>query len=374
MSLIFDALREMETQPARAEPLAFAPARQIAPPRRRSQRRYAAVAALLALVGAAALAAWYAGASQRAVPVASAPTPARPAPEPARTAVEPVAAREVTPATAAAPLSEPPASPVVAQAEPPPARVAADPTPPPVVAASAETAAPPVAAAAAPVVASPAPAPHAAPRAAPEPASSPFVAAPASASPAAVDARVSAAPAAPVATIDPAPAAPPLATTADAAPPVRDETTRPMVEDTANRQRIVVSTAQAAAAATPVDELAVQRRVASFSEAMQRTDYPAARRELDALAAQLAPGSLTLLRLRAWHALASGDGASARNLYEQILGRVADDENAAMNLAVLDAREGRVERARERLKRLLARHPGAPQIGQVLRSLDERGP
>lgn len=150
--------------------------------------------------------------------------------------------------------------------------------------------------------------------------------------------------------------------------------TRPMIENPGERQRIVVSSAHAASAAAPADELALQRRVATFTDAMQRKDFDAARRDLHALSAQLSPDSLTLLRLRAWHALATADGAHARDLYEQILNRVADDENAAINLSVLDARDGRVERARERLRRLLARNPGSTQIASVLHSMDERGP
>ena len=321
MSLIFDALRELETQPARAEPFAIAAASR-AGLRRSPWRQWVGVGVLLV------------------VAIAAVAVLARKAPPPLPVAASPAASRAPMPATSAAPpaIATPvePVSPSEQTASAPPAASAP---------AAADTQSAPAVRLAELAPRNPAP---------PVPMAGgvpmPRADVPAEAAPASL----------------PAPA--------PAAAASRDGFTRPVIEDASARQRIVVTNARAAAAAEPADERAVQRRVAIFTEAMQREDFASASKDLDTLAAQLPPHSLTLLRLRAWHALATANEARARDLYEQILGRVGDDENAAINLAVLDARDGHIERARERLKRLLARNPASASVLRVLRSLDERSP
>lgn len=354
MSLIFDALRELETQPARAEPFAIAAANR-AGLRRSRWRQWVGIGVLLA-VAIAATVVLARRAPVAPLPVAASPAaasaPLAPVPVPMTSAASPVSATVATPVEPVS-SSEQTASAPPASAPAPAAATAVAVTGVSVERSSygmADTQSAPPARLAEPAANRPPPAAIASAASMPR-----------------ADVSVEAAPTSlPAAAAAPAPAGPVAAS--------RVGFTRPVIEDAAERQRIVVTSARAAAAAEPADERAVQRGVATFTEAMQREDFASARKDLDALSAQLPPDSLTLLRLRAWLALATANEAHARDLYEQILGRVGDDENAAINLAVLDARDGHIERARERLKRLLARNPGSAAVLRVLRSLDERSP
>lgn len=429
MSLIFDALKELETQPARAESFAFAPAtRQSTAQVARPNWRLAGVVLLL-VAGAAATMTLYARRANETVvtpleratqAAATSPTPepADPGPLAVPTVPPPVsAAATPDPVAAALPRVDPVSVPhssvrsssgaqsstdVAAQSlthEPADSVPLAVPTAPPPVPAVATP--DPVAAALPRVVQASVPPPSARPSSIERPSPASGVVRVESAAPATNPRRVAALSTADDASvIAPRPSPPRIAsqeaksieapvtddapraaaTAASPAPAAAgaeevataNTMSRPVIENPEERQRIVVSSARAVGQATPADEVALQRRVASFTEAMQRKEFDAARRDLDALAGQLAPDSLTLLRLRAWHALATADAPRARDLYEQILNRVADDENAAINLSVLDARDGRMDSARERLRRLLSRNPGSPQIASALRSMDER--
>lgn len=100
------------------------------------------------------------------------------------------------------------------------------------------------------------------------------------------------------------------------------------------------------------DARAVAQAVAAIEAAVRAGDFAAADARLDELATALPPRSLTLMRMQAWHAHQSGAQLEAIALYGEILQRVPDDRNAAINLAVLEAAQGDVEGASQRLRAL----------------------
>ena len=107
-----------------------------------------------------------------------------------------------------------------------------------------------------------------------------------------------------------------------------------------------------ASASGEVDPRAVARRVADFDRALRAGDFALAKSTLDAIAAMLPERSLTLLRLQAWYAHRSGDADGAMALYGEVLQRLPQDRNAAINLAMLEAERGDVDRASQRLRDL----------------------
>ncbi|MQP77133.1 hypothetical protein CQ393_14715 [Stenotrophomonas sp. MYb238] len=122
------------------------------------------------------------------------------------------------------------------------------------------------------------------------------------------------------------------------------------------------------------DDGQVARTVADIESAMSTGDLPAARRALAQLDAQLPGESLTLLRMQAWVAHANNDAANAERLYRRIVERVPDDINAGVNIALLDARRGDLDDARQRLTRLFGRYPRSQQIARALAELDGPSP
>lgn len=122
------------------------------------------------------------------------------------------------------------------------------------------------------------------------------------------------------------------------------------------------------------DDGQVARTVADIESAMSTGDLPAARRALAQLDAQLPGESLTLLRMQAWVSHADNDAANAERLYRRIVERVPDDINAGVNIALLDARRGDLDDARQRLTRLSGRYPRSQQITRALAELDGPSP
>ena len=101
-----------------------------------------------------------------------------------------------------------------------------------------------------------------------------------------------------------------------------------------------------------VDAQAVARAVASLEQSMRLGDLTAVRQQLDDLAVLLPARSLTLLRMHAWFAHRSGDLVEAIILYREINQRMPADRNSAINLAMLEADQGDVEAASQRLQAL----------------------
>jgi Flp pilus assembly protein TadD len=103
--------------------------------------------------------------------------------------------------------------------------------------------------------------------------------------------------------------------------------------------------------------------------AIRAGDFTGARVRLDRMEVVAPPQSLTLLRLRAWLAMSDGRLDEARRLYRQILNRLNDDENAGVNLAILEAQGGNRETALKILTGLSVRHPDSENIEAVRRML-----
>ena len=126
----------------------------------------------------------------------------------------------------------------------------------------------------------------------------------------------------------------------------------------------------ASKAGDATDDAAVERAVAGMEAALAAGDPPAAHQAMARLEALLPAESLTLLRMQAWLAHADGEGAAAERLYRKIAERVPGDINAGVNIALLEARRGELDDARQRLTQLSGRHPRSPQVARALAELE----
>jgi len=312
MSLIHDALKESGT--------VATPARPAVRGSWWTQRRLLSVAALALMVVPVLLLAGLRHLRGDAPPTATAVAPAAIAPPPASAEPAPPAVASSAEATPSAPLAEPP----------PPQPAAADTAASGLAAAvAAQAEAPRLATAqpdATPLPASPN-AEHASGETATGPAASP-------------DARIAA-----------------------AAPANTEATQQPI--------SIKVERRTATGKATEADdEGAVDQAVGSIEAAMAAGDLPAAHQALAGLEALLPAESLTLLRMHAWLAHADNDGTAAERLYRRIAERVPGDINAGVNIALLEARRGELDDARQRLAQLSSRYPRSPQVARALAELE----
>lgn len=121
-------------------------------------------------------------------------------------------------------------------------------------------------------------------------------------------------------------------------------------------QATVAPTGAPSASVAPadVDPRVVARLVADVDRALRSGDFAVGKAKLDELAALLPERSLTLLRMQAWYAHRAGDTAGAMALYGEVIQRMPQDRNAAINLAMLEAERGDVDRASQRLRDLRA--------------------
>jgi hypothetical protein len=224
----------------------------------------------------------------------------------------------------------------------------------------AQAPAPLTALAAAPAVVAPstslAPSPSLAPAA-----SAPVVLADASAAPAlAVPPERAAMPMQSTAATAPTGATTPAAPSAPAARPAAARASQPADRPLRNA-RPAKPVAQPVAADAP-PPVPVEKRYALFLAAMKTGDLAGAREQLTALQSQIPPGTLSRLRAEAWFALQSGNEADARRSYQDILERAPGDEEAGINLASIEARNGRREAARQVLTDALANNPGSEAL------------
>jgi len=81
----------------------------------------------------------------------------------------------------------------------------------------------------------------------------------------------------------------------------------------------------------------------------------------------LPPESITLLQLRAWYKMQSGDKTQAISLYRQIVGRIPDDETATVNLALLYWKAGQQDEARHLIGALAERRPESETVQRYSR-------
>lgn len=126
-------------------------------------------------------------------------------------------------------------------------------------------------------------------------------------------------------------------------------------------------------AAAPADHGAKDARVAlqvqAFNAAMAASQFEAAGQALAQLKRDLRPESITLLRMSAWHAMATGQAEQARLLYGEILHRLPGDENAGINAAILAWDAGRHDTAREIIERLRLHHPDSELIKRYRKAM-----
>lgn len=164
--------------------------------------------------------------------------------------------------------------------------------------------------------------------------------------------------------------APVVATSAAPMPPASRP---PMPAESASTLPMQISVRNAAAARAADDPgneaQTVRAAMARLNAAIGDHDAPATDAALGELQRLLPAQSLPLLRARAWAAHARGDAEQAGQLYRAILERVPEDEYAGINLALLDARQGRLDQAQERLARLAARNSRSAAVAQALDEL-----
>jgi len=169
-----------------------------------------------------------------------------------------------------------------------------------------------------------------------------------------------------------APAATAAAAPVDAAP-ARASAPEPARASTASRQRRTRAahrvTAPAAAQAQPapkVDDTPVQVHFTRFVAAMRGGQTSDAERELGALKVALPSDSLGLMRAQAWFDLRAGNDAAAARTYRQILDRMPGDDEAAVNLASIQARQADQEGARATLDAAARLNPDSAALRAAL--------
>lgn len=109
-----------------------------------------------------------------------------------------------------------------------------------------------------------------------------------------------------------------------------------------------------------------------FSNEMSAGNYEQAGAHLSKLQSKLPAQSITLLRMQAWYAVDTSDDDSARGLFLRILDRVPDDQNAGVNVALIDWRAKRFSAALARIDRLHQMYPDSSLVSQNWRSMHDQ--
>jgi|GEM_PF-3864134 len=109
-----------------------------------------------------------------------------------------------------------------------------------------------------------------------------------------------------------------------------------------------------------------------FSSEMSAGNHEQARSHLSKLQAKLPAQSITLLRMQAWYAVDTSDDEAARGLFLRILDRVPDDQNAGVNIALIDWRAKRFSAALARIDRLHQMYPDSALVSQNWRSMHDQ--
>lgn len=117
-------------------------------------------------------------------------------------------------------------------------------------------------------------------------------------------------------------------------------------------------------------EADVRRLETAFAQAMSAHEYKEASRLLAALRERLPDTRLGVMRRAAWLHQAEGDLSAARSWLERLVARLPNDLNAQLNLALIEAREGRPGAAIERVRALKFHHPHSPTLDHVLSLLE----
>lgn len=141
---------------------------------------------------------------------------------------------------------------------------------------------------------------------------------------------------------------------------------KPVVSKRAARAAKEAETQQAARDAE------VARLMEAFAAAQRLGDAAAGAQVVTRLRGLLPPDSVALARRAAWVAQMQGERDTARRLLTQVLGKLPDDLNAHMNLALIDAHDGRTADAVLRLRKVKLQHPEAFELDALLAELEGR--
>lgn len=149
-----------------------------------------------------------------------------------------------------------------------------------------------------------------------------------------------------------------------------------------NTSQLKISVSQAPIAITKTasdgggepDPQQVKAALSRLQAAVAAGDEQISSSTLSELQALLPTNSLTLLRARALAAHGSGDLDAAVRYYRSILQRVPEDEQAGVNLALIDARQGDIGAARERLSRMSSRNVDSQMISRAQAELERPQP
>ena len=109
-----------------------------------------------------------------------------------------------------------------------------------------------------------------------------------------------------------------------------------------------------------------------FSSEMSSGNYDQAYSHLSKLQSKLPAQSITLLRMQAWYAVDTSDDNAARGLFLRILDRVPEDQNAGVNVALIDWRAKNFSAALARIDRLHQKYPDSPLVSQNWRSMHDQ--
>ncbi len=109
-----------------------------------------------------------------------------------------------------------------------------------------------------------------------------------------------------------------------------------------------------------------------FSSEMSAGNFEQAREYLAKLQAKLPAQSITLLRMQAWYSVDTSDDNAAREIFLRILDRVPDDQNAGVNIALIDWRANRFSAALARIDRLHQMYPDSSLVSQNWRSMHDQ--
>lgn len=119
-------------------------------------------------------------------------------------------------------------------------------------------------------------------------------------------------------------------------------------------------------AASVVDDTPVELLFARYVTAMKDGRGADAERALGTLKERLPAGSIGLLRAQAWYDLRAGRDAAAADGYRAIIERMPGDEEAAINLASIQARQQKPEEARATLDAAVRLQPDSAALRAAL--------
>jgi tetratricopeptide (TPR) repeat protein len=106
----------------------------------------------------------------------------------------------------------------------------------------------------------------------------------------------------------------------------------------------------------------INRLADDLNKSIREKEYERASTQIEALSRLVPAESMTLLRARAWYALAIGETGQAKQHYRLILRRIESDENAGINLAILESNDGNREAALKILTALSVRLPDSENV------------